>query len=163
MKAYISPSIADDEQDILSALSTKIRRNGFIPIAGYHKFGQQNNQLAFHEIKKAQGFVGLVAEGGEELDRVYDEWQHALKSTPALLLVESTIRTDKYPLLNKHPDVIRFNRSSKKELNKTIQMVRSKISSASSRKESPFIREAAWFICGPIALDFLSMLPVHSF
>ena len=163
MKAYISPSIADDEQDIISALSNKMQKSGFSPSAGYHKFGQQNNQLAFHEISKAKVFIGLIAEGGEELDRVYGEWQHALQSTPALLLVENTIRTDKYPLLNKHPDVIRFNRSSKKELNKTIQMVRAKINSASNRKESPFIREAAWFICGPIALDFLNMLPVHSF
>ena len=126
-------------------------------------FKKVGGQLAFHEISKAKVFIGLIAEGGEELDRVYGEWQHALQSTPALLLVENTIRTDKYPLLNKHPDVIRFNRSSKKELNKTIQMVRAKINSASNRKESPFIREAAWFICGPIALDFLNMLPVHSF
>ena len=160
MKAYISPSVPDDEQNILSALSKRIRTNGITPVAGYHKFGQSNSELAFHEISKANLFIGVVTGNSSEIERVYNEWQFALKSeTPALLLIENTVDTTDFPLINKNPDVIRFNRSSKSNLNKSIQMVRLKSDAASNRVENtPFVREAAWFIGGPVAITLLNIL-----
>lgn len=160
MKAYISGSLADDEQNIISALSKRIRTNGIAPTGGYHKFGQNNNELAFHEINKANLFIGVITSNSTEIERVYNEWQFALKSeTPALLLIEDTVDTNTFPSINSHPDVIRFNRSSKTNLNKTIQMVRAKSDAASNRVEnSPFVREAAWFIGGPVAITLLNIL-----
>lgn len=160
MKAYISPSVAEDEQSILSALSKRIRQSGITLISGYHKVGQNSSELAFHEINKAHLFVGVITEKGNELERVYNEWQYALKcETPALLLIEDTVPIDNFPMINRHPDVIRFNRSSKASLNKTIQMVRAKSDAASNRTEnSPFVRETAWFIGGPVAINFLNIL-----
>lgn len=160
MKAYISPSVTDDEQYILSALSKRIRANGIATTAGYHKFGQNNSELAFHEISKTNLFIGIVTGNSSELERVYNEWQFAIKSeTPALLLIENTVDTDGFPLINKNPDVIRFNRSSKTNLNKTIQIVRAKSDAASNRVENrPFVREASWFIGGPVAITLLNIL-----
>lgn len=160
MKAYISPSVADDEQHLLSSLSKRISKNGITPVAGYHKFGQSNSELAFHEINKANLFIGVITAGGSEIERVYNEWQYALKcETPALLLVEDTVVTDGFAMISKHPDVIRFSRASKTSLSKTIQMVRTKSDAANNRVEnSPFVREAAWFIGGPVAITFLSIL-----
>lgn len=160
MKAYISPSMADDEQHLLSSLSKRISKNGITPIGGYHKFGQSNSELAFHEINKANLFIGVITEGGSEIERVYNEWQYALKcETPALLLVEDTANTTGFALIAKHPDVIRFNRTSQNTLAKTIQMVRTKSDAANNRSEnSPFVRETAWFIGGPVAITFLSIL-----
>lgn len=160
MKAYISPSVPDDEQNILSALSKRIRTNGITPVAGYHKFGQNNSELAFHEISKANLFIGVITGNSCEMERVYNEWQFALKSeTPALLLIEDTVDCDGFPLINKNPDVIRFNRASKTNLNKTIQMVRTKSNAASNRVENAsFVRETAWFIGGPVAITLLNIL-----
>lgn len=160
MKAYISPSVPDDEQNILSALSKRIRTNGITPVAGYHKFGQNNSELAFHEISKANLFIGVITSNSCEMERVYNEWQFALKSeTPALLLIEDTVDCDGFPLINKNPDVIRFNRASKTNLNKTIQMVRTKSNAASNRVENAsFVRETAWFIGGPVAITLLNIL-----
>lgn len=160
MKAYISASVSDDDQNILSALSKRIRTNGITPISGYHKFGQSNSELAFHEINKANLFIGFITGNSTEIERVYNEWQFALKSeTPALLIVEDTVSTDNFPLIIKHLDVIRFNRSSKASLNRTIQMVRAKSDAATNRSEnSLFVREVAWFIGGPIAITFLNIL-----
>lgn len=160
MKAYISPSVPDDEQHILSTLSKRIRTNGIASTSGYHKFGQNNSELAFHEISKSNLFIGVITSNSSEIERVYNEWQFALKSeTPALLLIEDTVDTSTFPLINKNPDVIRFNRSSKTNLNKTIQMVRAKSDSANNRVENtPFVREAAWFIGGPVAITLLNIL-----
>lgn len=128
MKAYFSPSVTDDEQNIISALSKRIRANGIALTGGYHKFGQTNNELAFHEINKANLFIGIITANSTEVERVHNEWQFALKSeTPALLLVEDTVDTNHFPSINRHPDVIRFNRATKSNLNKTIQMVRAKV------------------------------------
>ncbi|MBL4648964.1 MAG: hypothetical protein JKY03_04480, partial [Aureispira sp.] len=114
MKAYISPSVPDDEQNILSALAKRISMNGITPTSGYHKFGQNNSELAFYEISKANLFIGVVTSNSFEIERVYNEWQFAIKSeTPALLLIENTVDTTDFPLINKNPDVIRFNRSSR--------------------------------------------------
>jgi hypothetical protein len=160
MKAYISPSVPDDEQNILSALAKRISMNGITPTSGYHKFGQNNSELAFYEISKANLFIGVVIGNSFEIERVYNEWQFAIKSeTPALLLIENTVDTTDFPLINKNPDVIRFNRSSRTTLNKTIQMVRTKSDAANNRVEnSPFVREAAWFIGGPVAITLLNIL-----
>ena len=160
MKAYISPSVPDDEQNILSALAKRISMNGITPTSGYHKFGQNNSELAFYEISKANLFIGVVTSNSFEIERVYNEWQFAIKSeTPALLLIENTVDTTDFPLINKNPDVIRFNRSSRTALNKTIQMVRTKSDAANNRVEnSPFVREAAWFIGGPVAITLLNIL-----
>ena len=159
MKAYISPSVADDDQNILSALSKKIRK-GITLVSGYHKYGQNNSELAFYEISKSNLFIGLIAGNSTESVRVYNEWQYALKSgTPALLLIENTVNIDDFPLMKKHPDVIRFNRSSAASLNKTIQLVREKSDAASNRAEnSHFVRETAWFLGGPVVLTFLNIL-----
>lgn len=160
MKAYISPSVPDDEQNILSALSKRISKNGITPTSGYHKFGQNNSELAFYEISKANLFIGVITGNSSEIERVYNEWQFALKSeTPALLLIEDTVDCDGFPLINKNPDVIRFNRASKTNLNKTIQMVRTKSNAASNRVENAsFVRETAWFIGGPVAITLLNIL-----
>lgn len=160
MKAYISPSVTDDEQSILSSLSKNIRENGIAPVAGYHKFGQKNSELAFHEINKANLFIGLITGNSTEVERVYNEWQFALKSeTPALLLVEDTVHLDHFPKILAHPDVICFSRSSQQSLNKTIQIVRAKSNAANNRNNnSPFVRQAAWFIGGPIVITFLTIL-----
>jgi hypothetical protein len=160
MKAYISPSVPDDEQNILSALSKRISKNGITPTSGYHKFGQNNSELAFFEISKANLFIGVITGNSSEMERVYNEWQFALKSeTPALLLIEDTVDCNNFPLINKNPDVIRFNRASKSHLNKTIQMVRTKSNAASNRAEnSSFVRETAWFIGGPVAITLLNIL-----
>ncbi|BDS13134.1 hypothetical protein [Aureispira anguillae] len=160
MKAYISPSVADDEQNILSTLSKKISTNGITPIAGYHKFGQSNSELAFHEINKANLFVGFITGNSTEIERVYNEWQFALKSeTPALLVVEDSVPLDRYPAILKHPDVIRFSRAPKTNLNRTIQMVRSKSNAITNSIDgSSFVRRAAWFIGGPVVITFLNTL-----
>lgn len=163
MKAYISISVADDDQTILSIFSKQMGTR-ITPVSGYHKFGQSNSELAFHEIKRANLFAGLIIKGGSELERVYNEWQYALNcQTPALLLVEEGVTLNQYPAIKKHPDVITFNRDSTDGLRKAIQKVRRRSDGASNRGDSaPFVRQAAWFIGGPVAETFLKILGTRS-
>lgn len=154
MRVYVSSSVADDDQNILSALSISVQSDGVSLVSGYL------NRMAFLEIKRSQFFIGLIT-SQSMIHTVQEEWQQALQANiPALLLIDETIPLNKYPAIRKHSDIITFNRSSQEKMQQTIQAVRNQIDKPGSN--TSLVRKAAWFVGGPIAVKCLNIIAKFS-
>ncbi len=111
MIAYISSSIADQEQSLVSLLGIKLKRDGFFTKAGSHKEGKVRDPRAFDDIKKANLFIGFITCCGNEDKRVLAEWKHAIQNNiPAWLMIENVVDLTEYPNLMQNPHVVQFNR-----------------------------------------------------
>lgn len=153
MNAFISYSIANSEQYILTLLSQKVSEIGLTLVASYDQ-GNWPNTQATDEIKNAAVFIGLMTSSGPlgKRNRVYAEFKQAnLFSRPAILLIEDNI-----PVLweGHYHNTIRFNRHN---IGQTIQEVNNRI--AISQQQTPEVpNAAAWILAGIGVLALLSLL-----
>jgi hypothetical protein len=109
MNAFISYSISENEQYILTLLAQKLQEKGISLTTSY-------SQLYFldwqniNEIINAHFFIGLIAHPGNQSDRVYRQLRQALQHRkPAILLIEDTLAAPSD--LAYFPNVVRFNRN----------------------------------------------------
>ena len=92
MKAFISYSLNDKDQYILTLLSTELRKRGFV-IRQSNDFHTEMSSLTKVNINQSQLFIGLLTGDGHEVKRVQKEWRFASKSKiPRILLIENTVR-----------------------------------------------------------------------
>ena len=154
MRVYLSSSLAEDDKNIVSTLSISVDSDGVTLVSGYR------NDMAFREIKISELFIGVIT-SQSRINTVQEEWQQALQmNIPALLLIDEGIPLNKYPAIRKHPDTIKFNRSSQEKMQKTIQAVKKQIDKPGSN--ASIVRKATWFLGGPIALKCLNILAKFS-
>ncbi len=106
MKAFLSYSVSDNNEYILTVLSLKLRENNFsinTNLSSYH------NILDFNTIKQIGSshlFIGIVTEKGNEIKRVLDEWEYAVKENiPNILMIEDRVSVPSHFKGN----IIRFN------------------------------------------------------
>src|SRR5882762_5849874 len=93
MNAFISYSIHENEQYILTLLSQKVSEAGLTLVTSYDQSDQPNAQTA-NEIKNSALFIGLMTNSGTlgKRSRVYSEFKQAnLFGRPAILLIEDTV------------------------------------------------------------------------
>jgi hypothetical protein len=153
MNAFISYSIADNEQYILTLLSQKVSEIGLTLVTSYDQ-GDWPNAQATDEIKNAAVFIGLMTTSGRlgKRNRVYSEFKQAnMFGRPAILLIEDTI-----PVLweGHYHNTIRFNRHN---IGRSIQEVNNRI--ANSQQQIPQApNAAAWILAGIGVLALLSLL-----
>ncbi|MTI38274.1 hypothetical protein [Fulvivirga lutimaris] len=104
MRVFISHSIQDKDEYLLTLLSSELRSKGFsitlsdfmYPISSFTKIN----------INKSQLFIGIVTSDGFDLTRVLKERIHAeTAGLPCILLVEDSIKQ-----INPNIDGIIFNR-----------------------------------------------------
>jgi hypothetical protein len=152
MIAYISSSVAEDEQSTVSLLGIKLRKGGFVPKAGSHKDGQIQDPRAFYDIKKANLFVGLITCCGIEDKRVFTEWKHAVKNNiPAWLMVENVVDLSDFPTLMQNPHVVQFDRD---DPSKAIHWIQQQIANSNL----PKLRKAAWQVGGQATISLINHL-----
>lgn len=150
MRAFVSYSLNDSEQYVISLLSKKLYESGFFVTSGFDK---RNKELTHHEIKSSHLFIGLLSQAGESNTTVFEEWRYAIKSRiPGILLVENTIILNKSLAI--HPNVVRFDR--KRPL-QAIELVKQKIEKSTTSKEK-LDNAVAWVLGGVATLALISML-----
>ncbi len=109
-KAFISYSIKDSEQYVLTLLSNLLREEGFTIDSSFDFLDHGDS---FRDIKNKIAnsglFIGLITAAGKN-KYVLAEWQEAQNSnTPSLLLIEDTIELKSASSNNQN--ILRFNRN----------------------------------------------------
>jgi hypothetical protein len=84
MRAFISFSVNDSEQNIVSILSMKLQDQGYSTITNY----TYSNSVV--GVNKSHLFIGIITSNDNESNKkVFDDWKYATaQNIPALLLVE---------------------------------------------------------------------------
>jgi hypothetical protein len=127
MNAFLSYSMNDKDQYILTILSNELNKKGFT-ISQSNDFSEPISSLTKINIGKADLFIGLITGKGSEQSRVIAEWRKANSdSTPTILLIEDTVVLDP-KFKSKH---IIFNRRNP---NDAIQTLNIKIEKINSKK-----------------------------
>lgn len=147
MIAFISYSINDSEQYVLTLLAQKLREKGFSVTSNYKQTSHFLDFQTINAIKNSDLFIALITNSGtmSSTTRVYSELNQAvLNSRPTVVLAEETI--DLAPNLNTYPNTIRFNRFYPNlaidEINRRIQF---------SQTQPQEDNTLAWLIGGGIA------------
>jgi hypothetical protein len=153
MNAFISYSIADNEQYILTLLSQKVSEIGLTLVTSYDQ-GDWPDTQASDEIKNSAVFIGLMTNSGRfgKRNRVYSEFKQAnLFNRPAILLIEDSI-----PVFweGYYHNTIRFNRHN---IGQTVEEVNNRIRT-SQLEPPPTPNAAAWLLAGIGVLALLSLL-----
>jgi len=91
MKAFLSYSLNDRDQYILTLLSSELKKRGFI-INQSNDFNLEMSSLTKVNINKSQLFIGLITGEGQEKERVQREWRLAnIANISSILIIENTV------------------------------------------------------------------------
>lgn len=151
MRAFISYSVNDKEQFILTLLSSKLRQQGFVLTSSQNFYQNVVDFTTMNQIKESHLFVGVITKQGIERKRVLSEWNLAQKEkVPNLLLIEDSIDIAK----GFKGNFIRFNRKNPKS---AIDLINSKMNQkpANTKKESDVL---PWILGGAALLAIISLL-----
>lgn len=109
MKAFVSYSVTDNNEFILTLLSIKLREKNFNVTTSQNFYSNTIDYNTMSEIGTSHLFVGIITGSGNEQKRVLDEWNYAVqRSVPNLLLIEDTV-----PIHQQfNGNYIKFNRNS---------------------------------------------------
>jgi hypothetical protein len=145
MIAFISYSISESEQYVLTLLAQKLREKGFSVTSNYKQSSQFLDFQTINAIKNADLFIGLVTNSGNSTVRVYNELQQSfLHNKPTIFLAEETVALA--PHINSYPNTIRFNRYYP---NLAIEEVNRRIHFSQTQPQQD--NTLAWLIGGGIA------------
>lgn len=154
MIAFISYSVSEAEQYVLTLLAQKLREKGFSVTSNYKQSSQIPDFQTVNSIKNADLFIGLVAASGSltSTARVYNELKQAfLHNKPTIFLAEESVDLPLH--INNYPNTIRFNRYypniAIEEVNRRIQF---------SQMQPSKDNTIAWLIGGVAALALISLL-----
>lgn len=151
MKAFISYSVSDNNEYIVTLLSSKLREKNFIVNTSQNFYSNILDFNTMNEINEAHLFVGIITGFGNELDRVLDEWDYSeSRNIPSLLLIEDTVPVEKSFTGN----TIRFNRQNPQtaidEINKRMSF---QLSSSTKRTDDI----VPWILGGAALLAILAL------
>ena len=118
MKAFLSYSLNDKDQFILTLLAKELTVKGF-SINQSHDFNAEMSQLTKVNISKSNLFIGLISGKGYEKNRIENEWGLAYNSKiPSILIIENNVPINygfNYPYIifdrnNPHQAITELNR-----------------------------------------------------
>jgi hypothetical protein len=147
MIAFISYSINESEQYVLTLLAQKLREKGFSVISNYKQSSQILDFQTMDAINNADLFIGLVTGSGKSSStaRVYKELAQAFsKNKPAIFLAENTVELN--PQLANYQNTITFNRFYP---NLAMEQVKHRIQFSQSQPQQD--NTLAWLIGGGVA------------
>ncbi len=147
MKAFLSYSIKDSDQIIITLLSRQLREKDFHVTTSQNFFSEKLDYTTKNEIDRSNLFIGLVSIATGYGDRVIQEWDYAKSvGTPTILLVENGVEVN--PEFK--DSYIRFDRNNPDqaidEINK--KMVQPKNNSSA----------LPWIIGGAIIVGIIQLL-----
>lgn len=150
MKAFLSYSLNDSQQYILTILARILNENGFYVNTPNSVYAIDN------EIKSSNLFIGILTSSGESNNYVINEWNFSIANkVPSILLIEDSV-----PVIKtlSHPNIIYFN---KFDPNNTIQKVQKRIKEYGPQtvvqKESNE-NALAWILGGAAVIALIKLL-----
>src|SRR5690554_6347147 len=154
MRAFISYSLNDSEQFVLTVLSSKLKEQGFIVSTSHNLFNNTLDYNTFTQLNKSNLFIGLITYTGNANNRVFNEWEQATsRQIPSLLLVENNVKIN--PSLLQHQNVIVFNRHNPEP---SIELVKNKIITSRQNVQSRNDNTVAWILGGLAAIALIGLL-----
>lgn len=151
MRAFVSYSLNDSEQYVLTVLAKILREQGFVVSSTYNLSSNVLDYNTLTQLNKSSLFIGLITNSGVDNQRVFKEWKQALtKRVPSLLLVENTV--DLNPRVRQNPNVIVFDRYNPEP---SIDNVKDKIIRS---RQSTSDNTAAWVFGGLAVLALIGLL-----
>ena len=76
MKAFVSYSVSDNNEFVLTLLSSKLREKNFIVNTSQNFYNNILDYNTMNEINETHLFIGLITGFGNERNRVFQEWQY---------------------------------------------------------------------------------------
>ena len=152
MKAFVSYSVTDNNEFILTLLSSNLREKNFIVTTSQNFYSNIIDYNTMSEIGTSHLFVGVITGIGNERNRVLEEWNYAVqRNVPNLLLIEDTVQVHQQFKGN----YIRFNRNRPQaaidEINR--RMTPSKPSTSKSSDDI-----VPWILGGAALLAIIGLL-----
>lgn len=92
MKAFLSYSLSQNNDSVMTLLSSKLREKNFTISTSQNIESQKIDFNSMCEIDSSSLFIGVINKAGKELQRVLDEWNYAIKgNVPNLLLIDDSV------------------------------------------------------------------------
>ena len=152
MKAFISYSINDKDQGIVTLLSNKLRKQGFQIITSQNFYSNILDYTTKMKIENSQIYFGIITKRGREKKRVIVEWEYAKKvKIPNILLIENNIKINK----NFTGNYVVFDR---KEPQNAINEIQRHMNGIRDLKTSNRDNVWPWIIGGAALLGIIALL-----
>ena len=148
-KAFISYSMKDSEQYVLTLLSNLLREEGFQIDSSFDSldYGTSIANTIRRKISDSTLFIGVITQTGRN-KHVLDEWKQAgILRIPSLLLVEDTVPIQNS--LGNQQNVLRFNRHYPEE---ALEKATGKIRKAQGRKTNQESDNVVGWVLGGLAI-----------
>ncbi|MGV9004434.1 hypothetical protein [Flavobacterium sp.] len=150
MRAFLSYSLNDRDQFILTLLAKELSAKGF-SINQSNDFNMQMSQLTKVNISKSNLFIGLISGKGYEKNRIENEWSVAYNSRiPSILIIENNV-----PINNgfNYPYII-FDRNNPHQAISELNRKINEMKKASNDDSNAW----AWVLGGAALISLLSLL-----
>ena len=158
MIAFISYSIHDSEQFVLTLLADNLSERGFSLTSHFPIRASQsiNDRIASMKIRGASLYIGVITASGLNQAMVIEEYSLAVSmKVPALLLVEETV---KLPAKVGNYNVIFFNRKDPKKAIEKINANIENIGNTISQDKNNPTNAAAWLFGGAALIGLVNHL-----
>jgi len=148
MIAYVSYSLNDHDQYILTLLARELNAKGMI-VKQSSDFHSNMSSVTKHNIYKSELFIGIISGAGMEKNRVINEYNYAVQcNKPSILLIENTVQLPPGFRAN----YILFDRHNP---NHAINILKQRTSRAKRKNNSD---AAAWVLGGAALLAIIGLL-----
>jgi len=148
MKAFLSYSLADKDQYLITLLSNKLQEKNYFLQTGINIMDVNIDAYSQQHILTSQLFVGIVSTDGLQRNRVLQEWNLAYTNKiPAVLLIEQGIQIN-----GGDPSAyVRFNRMNPQS---AIIQIQQRMSSPARSTDQEGI---GWLVAGAALLALLAI------
>jgi hypothetical protein len=147
MRAFLSYSINDRDQTLLTLLSNDLQKRNIDVWTSQNFYNKILDFNTMSQIKDSHLFIGVITKVGIEKNRVIDELNFAKKSRiPNILLVENNVGFSNTQVGN----VIRFSRQNPRL---AIDLIHKKLSSNENNENA-----LAWILGGAALIALLAYL-----
>jgi hypothetical protein len=113
MKAFISYSLPNSDEYIITQLAGKLEEQGFYPDVGPYKHNADLDHETIFKIKSSHLFIGILmdkkAKSSASNQRVIKEWEFAIsRKIPSVLVVEKSML---HTVPNLNTNIISFDKN----------------------------------------------------
>lgn len=156
MKAFVSYSISDNNEFILTLLSSKLREKHFIITTSQNFYSSTLDYNTLSEINSSHLFIGVITGTGTERQRVLDEWRYAVqRNVPNLLLIEDTVAIHQQSIGNH----VAFNRHNPQP---AIDEINRRMTQPQAPSSKPSDDIVPWILGGAALLAIIGILTSKS-
>lgn len=153
MRAYLSYSLNDEQQYVVTVLAQILREKGYVLTAGSGRAGLRILPgTSGDPLLGCNLFIGVVTRSGVESDRVIGEYNKAISySIPALLLVDEGVAYASG--IQASSNIVLFNHANPSG---AMSLVRGRVKDA--RIQPPSDDTSAWVLGGLAVLALIALL-----